>query len=75
LRASTIEERLLCFLREKISLHFPEMRGEVPQNAVLRRKLKQPRSIRHSYKCGDFLRIGLWRGAFEQDQPLVLERT
>jgi hypothetical protein len=45
------------------------------QNTVLRRKRKEPRPIRRSDECGEFLRIGLWRGAFEQDRPLVLNRA
>jgi hypothetical protein len=75
LRASTIEERLLCFLRERISAHLAQSRREVSQNAVLCRKLEQRRSICPGEECEESLRIGLWRGAFEQDRPLVLERT
>ena len=43
--------------------------------AVPGRKLEEPRPIRCVDKCGEFSRIRLRRGAFEQDRPLVLNRA
>ena len=75
LGALTIEKRPLCLLQDRVSIQLAEARREVAQNAVLSCKLKQPRPISRLYKWGEFLRIGLGRGAFEQDRPLVLNRA
>jgi len=75
LRALTIEKRPLCFPQDRVSVQLAETRRELAQNTVLLSKLKQARPIRRLNKGAELLRIGLRRGAFEQDRPLVLERT
>jgi hypothetical protein len=75
LRALTIEKRPPCFLQACASVRFGKTGCEVAQNAVLRRKLQQPRSIRHLNERGKFLRIRLGRGTFKQERPFVLNRA
>ena len=59
MRALTIEERLPCFPEQRVSVPLAKTRREVPQNAVLSRKIEQSRFIRRGEETGEFLRIGL----------------